>query len=716
MDKLLKKQVKLIVVLIFFPWSISAQVILDNNIGDIVSGPKFLFGPANNWGRTFELQDFGVSQNEELTINSAEIAFALRILNSDPIFIRFNIYEIDNNFPASFPGANLLGSSQTVELKDPAVVYGIGLLQNLTVDFDVPVVVPMNTKRILLEVEETVIRPNAIIVAYTEGETDSSWFLPLPINDPFTYNYITTDDWGVPEAHYYLKAFGELSTVVDHEIVDSINCQDLSVDFKLTNTDKIVTVEWDFGDPGSGTNNSSIDFAPLHEFVSEGIYTVKATVTTIGGEQFDLVKSVEVFALVKAYPVTTIFSCEDVQGTGISSTFDTSNIELTVLGGQIGMEIFYFDSNGDPLPNPLSNPFRNTESGSQTITVRVSNPNSNCFAETQLHFDVLSKPEVNKPSDLYACDNGGGHATFDTPSIEFELIGNQTGLNIEYFNTNGNKLPSPLPSSYQNTIPYQETIFVRVTNGQGFECFSETSFDLIVIMPLKTDLEEKYYLCGPEANLTLSVDTIWDFWEWSDGMGTILSNSHTVTLSMGGNYSLLVRKTENGIQCEKIFSFTVEQPKAPKIEEIRISDFSSSNTVEVLTSGDKDIEYSIDGLYYQKSNIFLDVLGGSYTIHVRSINGCGTTTKDIFILDYPRFFTPNNDGINDYWHIKGIEGFSNATVQIFDRYGKLLRQLIPSDIGWDGTLNGRKVPSSDYWFALQFQNGRTIKNHFTLKR
>lgn len=707
-------QIKWSVAFLFFSWSVTSQVILDNNIGDFVPGPSFFFSPANNWGRSFELKDFGVSQNEELTINSVEIAFTLGIYSSNPLFsVRFNVYEIDDEFPTSFPEANLLGSSQTVELNH-LLSFGNGRLHNLTIDLDVPIVVSMNVRRILIEVEETVTRPSTIFPAYTQEEKDSSWF--LPINNSIFFDYVSTDDYGFPGAHYYLKAYGEISTVVDHEILESINCENLSIDFQLTNTDNLVGVEWDFGDLGSGTNNSSIDFSPFHKFTTAGVYRVKAIITAVTGEKIELSKSIEVFELVRAYPIATIFSCEDSQGTGISSTFDTSNIESTVLGEQTGLEVSYFNAEGNPLPYPLPNPFQNTVSNSQMITVRVVNPNINCYATTQLQFNVVPIPKVNMPSELYACDEGDGFATFDTSSIEFQLTDGQMGLKIEYFDVSGNKLPNPFPSSYQNTIPYEETILVRVSNEKDFGCFSESSFKLIVNEPLNIDLLKNYNLCYPEKKLTLSVDATWDFWEWSNEEGTILSNYYTVDLSIRGNYSLLVGKMQNGILCKKMFSFSVGQSQTPQIDRVHVNTAALDNTVKVLTTEEGTLEYSIDGLHYQLSSLFLDVPGGHHTIHARYVDGCGTTTKDIFVLDYPRFFTPNNDGANDYWRIEGLETFSNATIQIFDRYGKLLKQLGPNDPGWDGTLNGQRLPSNDYWFTLNFQNGRTIKNHFTLKR
>ncbi|MDC6365203.1 MULTISPECIES: T9SS type B sorting domain-containing protein [Flavobacteriaceae] len=701
------------VALLFFPCAAFTQITLDHNVGDIVPSPKFFCNPANNWGRVFELQDFGVSQNSGLTINGAEINIALGIFNRDPIFVRFNVYIIDDDFPDSFPQANLLGSSQTVELNDPSVVFGTGSFQNLTIYFDDPIVVPNNTNRILIEVEETITRPNVIFIASTEDETGPSWFHPVGCA-PFTY--ATTTEFGFPDANYYLKVFGELSSTEEPEIEHKTNCTDLKVDFNLTNIDGIVEVQWDFGDADSGTSNNATDLEPLHEFTLAGIYTVMVTVTTNTGRQFNIVKSVEVSDPVRAYPVSTFFSCEEIQGSGISSTFDTSNVEATVLGGQTGLEVLYFDIEGNPLQSPLPNPFQNTEPKSQTIIIRVTNPKTDCFAETLLQFEVLSIPVINKPLNLYACDEGGGYATFDITDIELQLIDGQTGVEIAYFDMDGNKLPNSLPTIYQNNVPFRETIFVRITNEKDSECFFETSFDLIVSEPLDIGLEEEYHLCHPETKLTLTADTAWDFWQWQDEEGDVLSNSYEVVLTTGGNYSLSVGKADNGIRCDKTFLFTVKESQIPIIEEVRISDFSTNNTVEVLTSKTNNVEYSIDGLYYQQGNIFSNVPGGTHSIFVRNIDGCGTVTKEIFVLDYPKFFTPNNDGVNDYWHIDDIQGFSDANIQIFDRYGKFLIQLTANEIGWDGTLNGRRLPSSDYWFVLSLKDGRIIKKHFTLKR
>ncbi|MFK7834201.1 MAG: T9SS type B sorting domain-containing protein, partial [Winogradskyella sp.] len=109
---------------------------------------------------------------------------------------------------------------------------------------------------------------------------------------------------------------------------------------------------------------------------------------------------------------------------------------------------------------------------------------------------------------------------------------------------------------------------------------------------------------------------------------------------------------------------------------------------------------------------------GLYTVYVRDKNNCGIAEDAVSVIGLPKFFTPNGDGPNDFWQVYGItEQFeANATIYIFDRYGKLLKELDPLSVGWDGTYNGEKMPTSDYWFRVTLEDGRVFTSHFTLKR
>jgi gliding motility-associated-like protein len=113
-----------------------------------------------------------------------------------------------------------------------------------------------------------------------------------------------------------------------------------------------------------------------------------------------------------------------------------------------------------------------------------------------------------------------------------------------------------------------------------------------------------------------------------------------------------------------------------------------------------------------------------YIYDVRDPGGysCGVEyIEHVSTIDYPHYFTPNGDGYHDTWNISGLVTQPTAKIYIFDRYGKLLKQISSTGEGWDGTFNSHLLPSDDYWFTVDFIEGnppvyRQFKAHFSLKR
>ena len=103
---------------------------------------------------------------------------------------------------------------------------------------------------------------------------------------------------------------------------------------------------------------------------------------------------------------------------------------------------------------------------------------------------------------------------------------------------------------------------------------------------------------------------------------------------------------------------------------------------------------------------------------VRDKNDCGIAEELVSVIGFPRFFTPNNDGYNDTWQVKGVNAQfqPNTLIYIYDRYGKLISQIDPAGLGWNGIQNGRPLPNDDYWFSITLEDGRIFKDHFSLKR
>ncbi|EDP72220.1 hypothetical protein FBALC1_14002 [Flavobacteriales bacterium ALC-1] len=416
----------------------------------------------------------------------------------------------------------------------------------------------------------------------------------------------------------------------------------------------------------------------------------------------------------EANQLQIIYGCDD-NNDGVSEYFETSNIESQVLNGQTGMTVSYFDQSGNQLSSPLPNPFTNSNLFNELITVRVTDNNSTCFTETTLQLQTVTQPSINQPDNLYACNQSNGYAEFDTSNIETQIIGNQTGLTIQFYDSDNNALPSPLPVLFQNTEPFSQTINVRVEDASNPICYSETSFDLIVNDLPEINLEEEYFICNLEPSISLNINSDFNTYNWLFEDGTLISNTYSAEIIEEGNYFLMVTKIENGITCENSFEFNLIRSVLPEIQQVNYGELGN-NYIEIIAAGDGDFEYSIDGLNYQESNYFQNIQGGTYVVFVRDKDGCGQDSEEVTIIDYPKFFTPNNDGYNDFWQIKGISNFPDSKILIFNRYGKLLTQLSYNDLGWNGFYNGKKMMSSDYWFRANLGNGLIFSGHFALKR
>ena len=95
-------------------------------------------------------------------------------------------------------------------------------------------------------------------------------------------------------------------------------------------------------------------------------------------------------------------------------------------------------------------------------------------------------------------------------------------------------------------------------------------------------------------------------------------------------------------------------------------------------------------------------------------DNCGADSQTIIVGGFPNFFTPNGDGYNDTWQLIRPELFEPAVIEIYDRYGKLLKTMSSFSDGWNGTFNGELMRPSDYWFVIKFRD-RQFTGHFTLK-
>jgi gliding motility-associated-like protein len=243
-------------------------------------------------------------------------------------------------------------------------------------------------------------------------------------------------------------------------------------------------------------------------------------------------------------------------------------------------------------------------------------------------------------------------------------------------------------------------VWARIANPRYRECSDLPTFTKVINAGLLDESQKANYS-----------------YTWTlDGNLIIGENQYDLTVNKKGIYKV---ETTNNKGCSRTRTITVNASDKAKVQ-VNIVDLSTENSITILATGAGEYVYSLDNEFseYQSNNSFTNVSAGIHTIFVKDMNGCGIVPKEVAVLGIPNYFTPNQDGYNDTWNLKGTNAVFNAktTVRIFDRYGKLIKEISSTGEGWDGTYIGQQMPATDYWYSIQLEDGRSFKGHFALKR
>lgn len=264
------------------------------------------------------------------------------------------------------------------------------------------------------------------------------------------------------------------------------------------------------------------------------------------------------------------------------------------------------------------------------------------------------------------------------------------------------------------TVQNPQTIFARVNHKIVLSCYATTSFKIYIgkIPTLNPSLP--IFICdGVPKKIYADVNNYYDSYEWSTG-----EKKFGITVNDAGIYTVVAKNTYGLYSCESLpKSITVNKSGKPLFEKFETKDWTvEDNSITVFVGGLGSWLYSLDGINYQTDNVFSGLKPDLYKVYIKDDNGCGEIDKDVVLLNYVKFFTPNGDGINDKWQVKFSKQEPDLNVEIFDRYGKLITVLNENNDGWDGTYNGSPLPSTDYWFVVNRQDGKVYKGHFAMKR
>ncbi|WP_185963048.1 T9SS type B sorting domain-containing protein [Flavobacterium gawalongense] len=407
---------------------------------------------------------------------------------------------------------------------------------------------------------------------------------------------------------------------------------------------------------------------------------------------------------------------------------------------------FYYDAPGGPLGGGNRIPFGTTVTPATVLPTYYiyyeTGDRLNCSDENPFSITIAPRPVANPVSPLETCDLFGtndGIFEFDltTLAIRNQVLNGQSpdaNFTLTFFTSLAaandiNAIPIANPATYQNDNPFTDSVWIRVSNNTiPNPCFAVVELKLIVNPLPNIQLNPEYIICEDyetgtllnPATLNTGLTASNYIFEWTLDGNPFGGNTASITTSQIGDYT--VKVTNTNTNCINTVPAKVSK-YAPYLEITYSDAFENPSfiSVNVLGAGSGNYEYQIDDSLFQDSNTFNNVSPGEHIISVRDKNGhCNPAPINAVLINYPKYFTPNGDGFHDTWNIKHLIFTNpNAPIFIFDRYGKLIKQITPSTDGWNGMFNGQQLPSTDYWFTVDYSEkgiSKIFKSHFSLKR
>ena len=452
-------------------------------------------------------------------------------------------------------------------------------------------------------------------------------------------------------------------------------------------------------------------------------------IKTVNGEEKEPIeKTITIFET----PKTTIspyklIQC-DTQDQDPTDGLASFNLELATSALkqiQNEVEIYYYKSTDEANEdknnvNSLDLIYRNSEIN-ETLYAKIVVPSGSCYSIQKITLQANPNRSL-LPTSFHECEKTIGKAEFDlekkTILIRNELNLPQNVIFTYFANKKDAELgTSPLAKKY---ISNSKTLYIRAENEDG--CYGTGQFDIIVDQSPAVELKSTEILCEGLNNLvTLNAGIIAPAIEndytylWNTN-----ETSSTIKVNKEGNYNLVVKNSYNCISNRNI---TVILSKLARINSLKINDLQKENQVIILLENPTSYRFKIifeNGTEtpFQDNTMFDNVPGGLHQLIIENKDGCGKINAELVVLEAPLFFTPNADGYNDFWNLKGTNGTIaiQTIIHIYDRYGKLIKEINTSSQGWDGTINGAPMPGDDYWFTIKLEDGREAKGHFSLMR
>jgi gliding motility-associated-like protein len=413
---------------------------------------------------------------------------------------------------------------------------------------------------------------------------------------------------------------------------------------------------------------------------------------------------------------------------------------------------------GPGATNMIGNPSNYTNlSNPQTIYVVITNTITGCESAVG-QFDLVVNP---KPTiayvmqDFESCDDinaNDGMMFYENNPLGLadyidDLLGPTqlpTDYTVEFYTNQADAEAGNSANAIQNLDTYQVqtgTYWIRIENNIT-GCYNIDSFNVLIEKLAEPLIESNtgsniacvnWNTTAVLNNLILDSQVTGNYtFEWyADGVLILGETASTLAITdmalADVTYSVIaVSNSALGCRSAEVSFEVIRSGEAANMSYTVTNAFSDNQIITVTNDGYGIYHYSLDdGPILDNGGVFTNVPFGEHTVYVWDVRdpdgySCGVAQiTGVQVIDYPHYFTPNGDGIHDTWNIVGLGNQPSAKIYIFDRYGKLLKQISSTGDGWDGTFNGALMPSTDYWFLVEYEEQGQIKEfkaHFSLKR
>lgn len=203
--------------------------------------------------------------------------------------------------------------------------------------------------------------------------------------------------------------------------------------------------------------------------------------------------------------------------------------------------------------------------------------------------------------------------------------------------------------------------------------------------------------------------------EYSLNDGPYQSSNTFVNLPPSTDNFFTVQHSNGCIQMTAFFDIQSFTPLS-----IELSEGDLNEIIATAAGGTGVYQFTLNDEDYGSNNTFIIEESGVFNITVTDSSGCSvsaTIEKEFIEICIPNYFTPNGDGVADYWFPGCAGNYPNLHFSVFDRYGRKVAYLRAGQY-WDGNYNNAELPTGDYWYVVQLgtENDREFVGHFTLYR